>query len=106
VFYKVGHHGSHNATLRAQGLELMTSPDLVAMIPVNEEQAKKKEWAMPFAPLLQRLEEKTRGRILRMDQDEAEKPERTPQDLWNQFVAGCASDPGPDHLWMEYTISG
>ena len=24
VYYKVGHHGSHNATLREQGLELMT----------------------------------------------------------------------------------
>lgn len=27
VFYKVGHHGSHNATLRALGLELMTNED-------------------------------------------------------------------------------
>ena len=28
VLYKVGHHGSHNATLKERGLELMTS-DLV-----------------------------------------------------------------------------
>ena len=39
VLYKVGHHGSHNATLRAQGLELMTSAELTAMIPVDEEWA-------------------------------------------------------------------
>src|SRR5437867_12940176 len=26
VLYKVGHHGSHNATLREQGLERMTDP--------------------------------------------------------------------------------
>ena len=26
VFYKVGHHGSHNATLKQNGLELMTCP--------------------------------------------------------------------------------
>jgi hypothetical protein len=49
VFYKVGHHASHNATLRAAGLELMTSPELVAMIPVQEEFARKtKHWNMPF----------------------------------------------------------
>ena len=35
VFYKVGHHASHNATARAKGLELMTSPELTAFIPVD-----------------------------------------------------------------------
>ncbi len=69
VLYKAGHHGSHNATLRSPGLELMTSPDLVAMIPVHEEQAKGKGWKMPDPPLYERLQEKTAGRLLRMDQD-------------------------------------
>ncbi len=71
VLYKVGHHGSHNATLREQGLELMQSAELAAMIPVYEEQAHrqgKKGWAMPFGPLLTALEEKTLGRIMRADQ--------------------------------------
>ncbi|HET6546924.1 MAG TPA: hypothetical protein VFG79_00615 [Solirubrobacter sp.] len=68
VLYKVGHHGSHNATLRERGLELMTSPDLVAMIPVDRETARKKGWAMPFPPLFDRLTEKTRGRILDAEQ--------------------------------------
>ena len=70
VLYKVGHHGSHNATLREQGLELMTDPGLVAMITVNVDQAAEqgtKGWAMPFPGLLTRLEEKTSGRILRTD---------------------------------------
>jgi hypothetical protein len=70
VLYKVGHHGSHNATLREQGLELMQSTELAAMIPVYEEQARrqgKKGWAMPFGPLLTALEEKTLGRIIRAD---------------------------------------
>lgn len=35
VFYKVGHHGSHNATL-VKGLESMTHKDLIAMIPVDK----------------------------------------------------------------------
>src|SRR5262245_29768461 len=39
IFYKVGHHASHNATLRDRGLELMTDPDLCAMIPVVEKTA-------------------------------------------------------------------
>ena len=74
VLYKVGHHGSHNATLREKGVELMQSPELVAMIPVDEEQAHDKKWAMPFKPLLQRLTEKTQGRIIRSDQRLPEKP--------------------------------
>src|SRR5262249_57670453 len=36
IFYKVGHHGSHNATLRAQGLEQMTNLR-TAVIPVDRE---------------------------------------------------------------------
>lgn len=67
VFYKVGHHGSHNATHRAEGLELMTSRDLIAMIPVNQEMAKKKKWNMPFPPLYKRLNEKCRSRVIRQD---------------------------------------
>ncbi|HEX5617130.1 MAG TPA: hypothetical protein VFX51_01845, partial [Solirubrobacteraceae bacterium] len=64
ILYKVGHHASHNATLRERGLELMTSRDLVAMIPVNRVTARKQGWNMPFPPLFKRLEEKTEGRIL------------------------------------------
>lgn len=67
VLYKVGHHASHNATLREGGLEAMVHEGLVAMIPVDEQMAAHKGWAMPFGPLLTRLQEKTRGRILRVD---------------------------------------
>lgn len=35
IFYKVGHHGSHNATLKEKGLERMTSDQLAAFIPVD-----------------------------------------------------------------------
>jgi hypothetical protein len=74
VFYKVGHHGSHNATLRAMGLELMTNEDLIAFIPVVEEEALKNRWAeMPFKPLVDRLGTKTRGRLLRSDDDSPPK---------------------------------
>lgn len=60
IFYKVGHHGSHNATLREKGLERMTSPNLVAMMPVDEKVAHEtKGWLhMPLPGLVDRLEEK------------------------------------------------
>ena len=64
---------SHNATLREKGLELMARPDLVAMIPVDEQMAHRPKggnpdgWDMPFSPLLERLKAKTRGRVLRAD---------------------------------------
>ena len=41
VYYKVGHHGSHNVTLQKKGLELMTSKDLSAFIPTNKHDAAK-----------------------------------------------------------------
>jgi hypothetical protein len=70
VFYKVGHHGSHNATLKANGLEQMTSDDLVAFIPVNHEMAKKKHWGnMPLKALCAALKQQTRGRTVRIDEE-------------------------------------
>jgi hypothetical protein len=45
VLYKVG-HGSHNATLREFGLEMMSSPELTAMVPVNARR-RKMDWKMP-----------------------------------------------------------
>jgi hypothetical protein len=69
VFYKVGHHASHNATLRENGLEAMVSDDLVAMIPVDSSVASKRNppWLMPAEALYKRLIEKTHGRVLRSD---------------------------------------
>ncbi len=67
VLYKVGHHGSENATLREKGLELMMSDQLVAMITVGRKKAAAQGWAMPYEPMFTRLKEKTRGRILIAD---------------------------------------
>lgn len=68
VFYKVGHHGSHNATLKAQGLERMVSDRLMAMIPVDHAMALQKRWSrMPLPALVDRIKEKTHGRVLRSD---------------------------------------
>lgn len=83
VLYKVGHHGSHNATVRRDplqksadhpdgepfGLELMPSK-LTAMIPVDQQAVRRRmprPWHMPHKPLYRRLLEKTDGRVLRSD---------------------------------------
>lgn len=101
VLYKVGHHGSHNATLREKGLELMASGELTAMIPVNRETAKKMEWLMPFPSLLQRLEEKTKGRVLDAELGLAEeRPAGWTAAAWNAFVAKTDVQP----LWIDYTL--
>jgi len=68
VYLKVAHHGSHNATLKKNGLELMTSPDLAAFVPTSEADAKKVGWGeMPFPAILSALRERTSGRVIRAD---------------------------------------
>jgi metallo-beta-lactamase superfamily protein len=69
TLYKVGHHGSHNATLKEKGLELMTHPDLVAMLPVEADGVTRLRYGqMPLKSLMKTLGEKTEGRILRLDE--------------------------------------
>ena len=102
VLYKVGHHGSHNATLKQKGLEKMTSPDLVAMIPVDEDFAHDvKGWEdMPHDPLLETLVGKTSGRILRIDKNWPDEDSDRPADLsfsaWEAFKAAVSID--DDHI--------
>lgn len=71
VFYKVGHHASHNATL-VGAFEKMSSPDLVALIPVHKQDGnikKKNGWKMPAPNLFKRIVERTQNRVLQMDDD-------------------------------------
>ena len=65
AFYKVGHHGSHNATIEGKGLEAMTREDLVAFIPVSVPVAQDLMGycPMPFYPVLRALQKKTKGRV-------------------------------------------
>ncbi len=70
VFYKVGHHGSHNATLKEKGLELMRSEELIAFLPVNKAMAMDKRWTrMPLPSLVEALDERAKGRVVRIDED-------------------------------------
>ena len=87
IFYKVGHHGSHNATLKKHGLEMMNNPDLMAMIPVDTNKAKSKTsktnpngWEMPEKNLFDRLKERTRGRVVLADESDDAKLKARCQD--------------------------
>jgi len=108
IVYKVGHHASHNATLREKGLELMSSPDLVAFIPVSEEAARGQGWSMPFPPLYKRLMQKTEGRILQADKGMPEPAEGANTARWKSFESrvrfGGELNGGP--LWVEYVVGG
>ncbi|HEY1545347.1 MAG TPA: MBL fold metallo-hydrolase [Xanthobacteraceae bacterium] len=67
IFYKVGHHGSHNATLRQHGLEMMSALK-TAIIPVDHAVALKMRWgAMPLDALVTALDGRTSHRSLRTD---------------------------------------
>jgi hypothetical protein len=103
VFYKVGHHGSHNATLKRGGLELMERDDLVAFIPVDKSIAAKqgrkdkitgkpKGWQMPAKGLFKALKERTAGRVVLSDAKEALSPEAA--------AAGVVAN----GLYVQYTL--
>ena len=103
VLYKVGHHGSHNATLREGGLELMTSDDLVAMIPVFEQVALDRGWHMPFDKLNDALVAKTKGRVMRGDRGLPERlnPSTLTDAGWKKFMD---STKGTTGLYVEYLL--
>jgi hypothetical protein len=103
VLYKVSHHGSHNASVREQGLELMTHPDLVAMIPEKE----KSYNGILYQPLMRRLQELCKGRVL-VSADINFPPEdlveKRPAELsaaeWESFKGALKVC----RLYVEYTI--
>jgi hypothetical protein len=126
VFYKVGHHGSHNATLRVGGLEEMTSGELVAMIPTDQDFAHtrrppKTGWEMPAHGIEQALRGFTGGRIIRADcksikelDQEIVAPEERESRTWKEFRNAVAfkekfppesEKQDTEPLYVEFTIT-
>jgi hypothetical protein len=114
VLYKVGHHGSHNATLRERGLQLMGRPDgtgnLVAMLPVDEyvAQVKAGYGQMPLQSLVKDLLVRCGGRVMRNDEGDKARPE-----VLFSSVEGVPGAPEPleafgskhkTELYIEYTV--
>jgi hypothetical protein len=120
VLYKVGHHGSHNATLKRDGLEIMGTrwPDeFVAMLPVDEEVAKNREdyGEMPRTSLVADLLNRTGGKLMRIDEG-APEPEEEIKVLPYTLEERGAEFEGVKHrenefsgkvktdLYIEYTV--
>ena len=107
VLYKVGHHGSHNATLADVLDNKLTHPDLMALIPVDKNDPninRKNGWKMPAPNLFRRLREKTSNRVLRMDGDHAAgcDPRKEPaRSAW----ARAGVKPRITEMYMELSIS-
>jgi hypothetical protein len=112
VLYKVGHHGSHNATLRGQGLELMGRPDgtaeLVALLPVNEHVARDLAHygEMPLRSLLKELAIRTGGRVARNDEgDPPKNKESTLNPIPGAPALSSSFVDAKYDLYFEYTVA-
>ncbi|MDK1490357.1 MBL fold metallo-hydrolase [Sinorhizobium sp. 7-81] len=111
VLYKVGHHGSHNATLDGSAaadyanLSWLASEafqdEFVAMIPANTSWAAHKDnpWEHPLGFIEDRLKQKARGRVFRSDLDRVAKPADVSAAEWHKFQR-VETD-----LFFEYTVS-
>ena len=109
VFYKVGHHGSHNATL-VEGLKAMTHKELVAMIPVDKSDPNIKKkvhpWKMPAKNLYKNLRLKTEKRVLRMDKGFEKDCKPNTDKSKCPWKSKSLFEPVIKDLYIEYEVSG
>ncbi|HEX3128214.1 MAG TPA: hypothetical protein VH394_12865 [Thermoanaerobaculia bacterium] len=113
VLYKVGHHGSHNATLaggvddKYANLSWMGqgafASEFTAMITAVHQwaiQVKPKPWNHPLPSIRSALLKKTQGRVFQMDIDRPEKPDEIPQETWDEFTSRAAFT----DLYFDYIV--
>ncbi|MEZ2332082.1 hypothetical protein AB6802_20355 [Mesorhizobium sp. RCC_202] len=112
VYLKVAHHCSQNATPQKQGLDLMTSPYLSAFIPTNRDDAKNVHWTkMPYEGILTALAAKTKGRVIRADDEWLKGSEVKPGFEWpSGSILAVRSKPRdqarvPGGLWVELDLA-
>jgi beta-lactamase superfamily II metal-dependent hydrolase len=115
VVYKVGHHGSINATDQEILQNKMTHPDLVALIPVDMKRAGEKNWEFPARPLYDLtaadanqkglLFKQAHGRILLNCDQEGCKDSDPGFETDNPWPGEISADPNPEKLWVDYTLT-
>ena len=70
IFYKVGHHGSHNGTASTSGLEKMKEKKIIAFMPLVQDKVPT-AWVgsknFPAILLYKKIIEKTNGAVIRTD---------------------------------------
>jgi beta-lactamase superfamily II metal-dependent hydrolase len=115
VLYKVGHHGSHNATLNGSAdakhacLAWMANGrhagEFTAMITAVEawaHQKPKPDWNHPLPAIKRALEEKTGGRVLQTDTDLAAlRPSASGAAGWQDFLRRVKETPTYFDLMIE-----
>jgi len=103
VFYKVGHHGSHNATAQDLGLELMNDPDLTAFVPISHEMALANDWdRIPLTGLVRQLRQHTQGRVwFALEYDKDGKDFTNPQ---SAALKKLVKEDKPGNLWLEFAL--
>jgi beta-lactamase superfamily II metal-dependent hydrolase len=113
VLYKVGHHGSHNATLNGKtqdphaNLSWMATgkhaEEFTAMITAVNKWATTKNdppWHHPLPSIKTALRTKSQGRVFQTDEDKASKPQSVSQEEWNQFLKRSSFQ----RLFFDYVI--
>ena len=99
VLYKVGHHGSHNATLSGTASDEhpnlawmgqgAAAAEFTAMITAVNEWAMTKNsppWVHPLPSIKQALLRKARGRVFQTDENEPEQPADVSAGEWGKFA--------------------
>ncbi len=114
VLYKVGHHGSHNATLNGTPADdyanlswMATGPaaaEFTAMITAVNQWALTKNdppWRHPLPSIREALLQKAQGRVFQTDIDEPGQPTGVPDGTWKRFKDRS----GFETLYFDYSIS-
>jgi hypothetical protein len=115
VLYKVGHHGSHNATL--DGTDESDYPclnwmgqgkyadEFTAMITAVNKWAlgvKPKPWVHPLPSIKTALHKKASGRVFQIDSPTLDKPENVSAGEWQDFQKRVQIDAGG--LFFDYEV--
>jgi hypothetical protein len=112
VLYKVGHHGSHNATLNGSAedeypnLAWMAqgryADEFTAMIPAVHDWAYSRvpEWAHPLKSIKHALVAKAAGRVFQTDTAKLERPDTVSEREWSRFERRTKAT----KLYFEYEI--
>jgi hypothetical protein len=113
VLYKVGHHGSHNATLsgsadgQSPNLAWMgqgqAASEFTAMITAVTKWATTKNhppWVHPLPSIRTALLRKARGRVLQTDENEPVKPADVSSAEWKKFKDRCVFE----DLYFDWTV--
>lgn len=113
VLYKVGHHGSHNATLAGEfdddypNLSWMGrgkfGEEFVAMINAVNQWAMTKNrppWRHPLKSIQAALKEKSQGRVFQTDVRKPRKPRDVSRSIWDDFLRRSHFD----DLFFDYIV--